>query len=102
MTVFDPELWRRARGVVESDDVEDPTDLPRGRRRAIAERLLDAGWPYRQISSAVDIPVTTLHRWLADDAVADRPGLSARAGAWVVAGVVGACLFAIFRKGKPM
>lgn len=61
---FDPEGWEEAAVEIGADLPSQPTALPREVRREMASRLLDAGWSYRAISAATDIPVGTLHRWL--------------------------------------
>jgi hypothetical protein len=103
MTTFDPAMWRSA---MEQADItprdQHPAALSREARRAIAEELLVAGWSYREISSAVDVPTTTLHRWLAEDTDVGSSAEPSRVGAWIVAVAVVAALIAIFRKGKPV
>src|SRR4029077_3955248 len=61
-------MWATAKQVLRiADSTDEPLDLSREERRQLGERLISHGWSYREISSALDVPTTTLHRWLAED-----------------------------------
>jgi transposase-like protein len=103
MTTFDPAMWLSAmEEAAVTPRNQHPAAFSREARRAIAEELLVAGWSYREISSALDVPTTTLHRWLAEDTGVGSAAAPSRAVAWIVAGIVSVALIAIFRKGRPM
>jgi len=103
MTTFDPAMWRPAmEEAAVTPRNQHPAAFSREARRAIAEELLVAGWSYREISSALDVPTTTLHRWLAEDTDVGPSAEPSRVMAWLVAAAVGTALIAIFRKGRPM
>jgi transposase-like protein len=96
-------IWATAKQVLGlADSTDEPADLSREERRQLGERLISHGWSYREISSALDVPTTTLHRWLAEDTDVGPSAEPSRVVPWIVAAVVSAALVAIFRKGRPM
>jgi hypothetical protein len=92
--------WEQARVVLgDSNLPEEVGALDRGQRREIAETLIGSGWSYRQMSQALDVPTTTLHRWLSPRYVSDA---EARSGVGLALGVIaGALVSLIVRKGWP-
>ncbi len=101
MTVFDLGMWWRAQRVLAEPSLpEDPHVLDREMRRGLAEELQEAGWSYRDISAALDLPTTTLHRWLTDDPqlLPSGPKRNGCAGAIAIGGLLGIVGISAFRR----
>ena len=69
-SAFDPEAWAMAQDVYGELLGPDPQNLSTDSRRAIAERLVAAGWSMREAAAAIGVGKSTVGRWTAAAPVA--------------------------------
>jgi hypothetical protein len=96
----DPTMWRAA---VDELGLEaaptDPGELDRGSRIDLAEELQAAGWSFRDMSAALGVPTTTLHRSLSDGS-ATTARATESGGSLLIAGLLGAAFGAALWRGR--
>ncbi len=103
MTAFDPESWIKAKAALDAPSLPaSPRELDRETRRLLAEQLLEVGWSFRQMASALAIPTTSLHRWLAGEPERRQAAEGRGAGiALVIAAAVCFVIAALGRRKPP-